>query len=99
MARGFFPDARKRLARCGRPLEAPLAALGHPAGGGQSRPRRGVDLAFVVHLNDLGVIEEASGDLRKVGHHDGAQSEIGRDYSAKLTFETLAIKLIEERFG
>jgi hypothetical protein len=53
----------------------------------------------VVHLNDLGVIEEAGGDLRKVGHHDGAQGEVGRDYSTKLTFATLAIKLIQERFG
>ena len=52
---------------------------GHPLGGGDGRARRGVGLAVVVELDDLGGVEVGRRRLGEAHHQHGRQREVGGD--------------------
>ena len=79
-------------------LEGLAAGLDHLLGGGLGGAAGGVDLAGVVELDDLGVVEEARGLAGEVHEQHGADGEVGRDHDAELSCARLLPELVEE-FG
>ena len=61
-------------------LAAPLRR--QPPRRGQRRARRRVELGGVVHLDDLGRIEQGRRDLGEMHHQDRADGEVGRHDAA-----------------
>ena len=66
-------------------LEGLAAGLDHLLGSGLGGAAGGVDLAGVVELDDLGVVEEARGLAGEVHEQHGADGEVGRDHDAELS--------------
>ncbi len=85
----FRPDA----------LEGFAARLDHLLGGGFGGAAGRIDLARVVELDDLGVVEEARRLTREVHEQDGADGEVGRDHDPRLARRRLLAQFIEERGG
>src|SRR3990172_7049316 len=83
------------LCRCA--VEGLRTPLRHLARRGDGGARRRVHLALVVHLYQLNVVEEASGGLRQVGHHDRAEGEVGRGHGTELSLPALPVQLVQER--
>ena len=53
----------------------------------------------MVELDDLRLIEEARGELRHVHHQNGADGEVGRDYTAEAPLAALCRELRHERIA
>ena len=77
-----------------------LAALRRQtARGGERGAGWGVDLAGVVHLDDLDRLEMRSGDFREVHHQHRADREVRRDNPAKTLVLAGGLELVDSVCG
>ena len=74
-------------------------ALDHLLGSRLGGAAGGVDLAGVVELDDLGVVEEARGLAGEVHQQHRADGEVGRDDDAEFARRCLLAEFVEEGGG